>query len=176
MPSLPSLRLGYSFVTDSNGNYLVDSSGLFITVPSTIYPFCDDHGVVPAPGVDYSLDAINARLLGVVDAIDVDGNGYLIMRSDRQVNLAVFQLARPCGVVSGGVLTFSGELLDPSAPATGIADNAIIATATGDTVVSELTIGLPGACADILLDNGLGTLAISSGQTISMLSAQIHGT
>lgn len=173
MVSLPALRLGTTFVVDGSGNYLVDSTGLFITISSTVYPFCEDHGIVPAPGVEYSRPAINDRLDGVVDAIDVDGNGFLILRSNL-TTLASFQLARPCGSVSDGILQFLGQLFDPSASATGFADNGIITTATGTLIASGLTVGIAGECVDILIDNGLGTTLVTSGQAISMISAQIQ--
>lgn len=126
--------------------------------------------------VNYSLSAINARLQGVANTIDAGGgNGALLLRAGG-TNLSTISLARPCGSVNGGVLTFVGTLLDPSAAASGLVDNVIIQDSTGATIVSGLTVGIPLASADVIISNGLNTTAITAGQTVSLLSAQITGS
>lgn len=125
--------------------------------------------------VDYSATAINARLQAVIDTIDAGGsNGFLLVR-EGSATLVSIQLARPCGTVSGGVLTFSGTLLD-TATATGSADNCIINDSTGANVVTGLTVGIPFSSADAIISNGLNTTAITLGQTVQVLSAQITGS
>lgn len=123
----------------------------------------------------YSVACINARLQGVVDTIDGGGsNGFLILRQGT-TNLVSIQLARPCGTISGGVLTFSGTLQD-TASTTGSADNVIINDSVGTTVVSDLTVGIPLSGADVIVSNGLNSTLISAGQTVQVLSAQITGS
>ena len=125
--------------------------------------------------VTYSLACINARLQGVVNTIDGGGSaGFLILRAGT-TNLVSIQLATPCGTISGGVLTFSGTLLD-TATATGLADNTIINDSTGTNVVTDLTVGIPFSAADVIVSNGLNSTLISSGQTVQVLSAQITGS
>lgn len=125
--------------------------------------------------VNYSISAINARLQGVITTIDANGNGYLLLLANSTV-LSRIQLARPCGTVDGGVLTFSGTLLDPSAPATGTANNGQIVDGVGNLVVSGLTVGAPLAEANIIMTNGLNTTAITAGQVVQLLAAQITET
>lgn len=126
--------------------------------------------------VNYSTTAINYRLNGVIDAVDGGGgNGSLIVRVGTTV-LSTISLARPCGTVNGGVLTFVGTLLDPSAAATGTADNVIIQDSTGVLMVSGLTVGIPLASADVIISNGLNSTVITAGQTVQLLSAQITGS
>ena len=126
--------------------------------------------------VGYSLTAINARLQAVADLIDGGAtNGNLLLRESGTV-LSTIQLASPCGTVNGGVLTFVGNLLDPSADATGSADNAIVQNGDGVTVVTGLTIGIPLSGRDIILNNGLGSTVITAGQTVALLAGQITGS
>lgn len=126
--------------------------------------------------ITYTTAAINYRLEGVIDAIDSGAsNGFLLLR-DGGTTLATIQLARPCGTVSGGVLTFVGQLTDDSADATGTADNGLIQNGDGSTMVTGLTVGIPLSGADIIVSNGLNSTAISSGQTVELLSAEITGS
>lgn len=127
--------------------------------------------------VDYSISAINYRLLGVVDAIDSGGgNGYLVLLAG-STPVSTISLARPSGTVNGGVLTFSGTLLDTSAAATGLVNGASIYASNGTLMVSGLTVGIPPSSDyDILITNGLNSTLITAGQVVSVLSAQIAGS
>lgn len=123
--------------------------------------------------VIYSQTAINARLQGVVSAIG--NNGLLKVRQGSTI-LSTIQLANPCGTVSGGVLTFSGTLVDPSAAATGNADNVIITDSLSDLMISGLTVNIPLSGADVIITNGLNSTVITIGQTVQVLAAQITGS
>jgi hypothetical protein len=125
--------------------------------------------------VNYSLTEINNRLQGVVTGIDDSGNGYLRLYAGGTL-VSSIQLANPCGTVSGGVLTFSGTLLDPLAANTGVLDSARIEDGGGNTMISGLTVGIPLSGADILVTNGLNTTLVTAGQAVSVLSAQITGS
>lgn len=126
--------------------------------------------------VTYSTAAINARLQGVADTIDTGAtNGTLKLRAGA-TTLSTISLARPCGSVNGGILTFVGMLSDGNAANTGNADNAIITDGNGATVVSGLTVGIPVSGSDVILSNGLNSTLIISGQTVILLSAQITGS
>lgn len=125
--------------------------------------------------VSYSLEEINARLGAVVTTIDGSGNGNLFLSQDSTV-ISTIQLARPSGVVSGGVLTFDGTLMDPAVAATGSPNNAIIKDGAGTTVVSGLTVGSSSSHAEIIITNGLSSTLLSSGQVLLVTSAVIRGT
>lgn len=125
--------------------------------------------------VDYSLTCINNRLQAVIDTIDGGGsNGRLLVRQNA-TTLVSIQLARPCGTVSGGVLTFVGTLQD-TATATGSANNCVIEDSTGSDVVTGLSVGIPFSGADVIMDNSLNSTLISAGQTVLLLSATITGS
>jgi len=124
--------------------------------------------------VVYSITGINARLNGVVTAIGA--NGYLKLLTNAAVILSTIQLASPAGTVNGGVLTFTGALLDPSAAVTGNAFEGRIYDPTNTLIISGLTVGIPTSGADILLTNGLNSTLITAGQVVSLLSAQITGS
>jgi hypothetical protein len=126
--------------------------------------------------VTYSPTAIDYRLNGVISAIDSGGgNGSLVLRADSTV-ISTISLSLPCGTVSGGILTFTGTLLDPSAVATGIVNNAQIRNSAGVVMISDLSIGIPGQTADVIMFNGLSNTLISSGQAVQVLAAQVTGS
>ena len=126
--------------------------------------------------VTYSPTAINYRLLGVVNAIDSGAsNGVMVLLHDSTV-ISTISLARPCGTVSGGVLTFVGTLLDPSAAATGFINNAQLRNSDGVVMASDLSVGVPTQLVDVIIVNGLNSTLISSGQAVQVLAAQITGS
>jgi hypothetical protein len=125
--------------------------------------------------VNYSQSAINARLQGVVSAIDSAGNGYMRLYAGGTLVSSV-QLANPCGTVSGGVLTFYGNILDPSAANTGSINSARIEAGDGSLEISGLTVGIPLSGADIILSNGLNTTLVTAGQVVDFLSGEITGS
>ena len=125
--------------------------------------------------VQYSQVAINDRLQGVVTAIDDAGAGFLRLLAGGTV-VSSIQLSNPCGTVNGGVLTFTGIMLDPSAANTGVVNGARIEDGAGAVMISGLTVGIPLSGADILITNGLNTTLITAGQAVSVLSAQITGS
>lgn len=126
--------------------------------------------------VNYSLAAINSRLQAVVTTIDIGGANATMELLSGGTAVSSISMARPSGTINGGVLTFSGTLLDPAAANTGIVDSGRIKDSSGNVVISGLTVGLPLASADILLSNGLNSLLITAGQTVQVLSAQITGS
>lgn len=125
--------------------------------------------------VNYSPTAINDRLQGVVTAIGDSGSGLLKLMSGGTV-ISTIQLASPCGTVNGGVLTFTGTLLDPSAANTGSVSSAVITDGAGAVMISGLTVGIPLSGADIILSNGLNSTLITAGQVVELLSGQITGS
>ena len=127
--------------------------------------------------VNYTLPAINDRLQGVVTAIDEGGgNGSLELLANNTV-VSTISLARPSGTVNGGVLTFSGQLLDPSAAATGFITEGRVYDSNGILIIFGLTVGVPPISGfDILISNGMNSTLITLGQTVAVLSAQITGS
>jgi len=125
--------------------------------------------------VTYSLAAINARLQGVADTIDGGGGPGNLVLSAGGTTVVSITLAVPCGVVSVGVLTFSGTLQE-LATGTGNVDTCIITDFTGATVVSGLTVGIPFSGADVIIANILNSTLITVGQVVQVTSATITGS
>lgn len=124
----------------------------------------------------YNLATINARLQAVANQIDAGGgNGFLLLLANSTV-ISRVQLARPCGVVSGGILTFLGTLLDPSAAATGFVNSGQFTDSNGVVVASGMSVGTPLQTADIIISNGLTSTLITAGQVVQVLAAQITGS
>lgn len=121
----------------------------------------------------YSQAVINARLQGVV--IELGALATLLLLAG-STTVSAIQLASPVGTVNGGVLTFSGTLLDPSASATGIVTSALVRDSGGSIAISGLTVGIPGGSQDVIISNGLNSTLITAGQTVALLSAQIIGS
>lgn len=126
--------------------------------------------------VTYSQTVIDARLQAVADTIDGGGsNGSMVLRADSTV-ISMVSLARPCGTVNSGILTFVGTLLDPAATATGYVNNVQIWDSNGNIMVSDLTVNIPSHTADVIIFNGLNSTLITAGQAVQILAAQITGS
>ncbi len=121
----------------------------------------------------YSSIAINARLNGVVTAIGAAGQLRL---QSSGVTVSTIPLANPCGVVAATILTFTVPVADVGAAGTGNVNGAVITDNAGNLMISGLTTGLPLSGADIIVSNGYGSLLITAGQTVTMLSGQIQGS
>lgn len=122
--------------------------------------------------VDYPVSVLNERLQVVADDIDAGStNGWLRLLDLGGTILSSFQLARPMGTVSGGVLTFNGlSLIDPAAAATGTAARARVEDGDGNIVISGLVVG--GANPEIAMSP---TYNIVAGQTLALTAATITG-
>lgn len=123
--------------------------------------------------VDYSITVLTNRLQQVVDAIDAGAtNGVMRLLNSGGTTLSSLSLARPCGVASGGVLTFSGmSLIDPAAAATDYATASRIEDGDGNTIISGLTVGT-GSTSEIVMSP---TNYITAGQTVAITAASITG-
>ena len=118
--------------------------------------------------VNYPISVLNNRLQQVVNAIDAGAsNGFLKLIQLGGAVAASFQLSRPCGTITGGVLTFSGlSLIDPAATG-GLVSGGLVTDGDGNTVISGLAIN-----ADIFLTP---SATIAAGQTVAITAATITG-
>lgn len=123
--------------------------------------------------VNYVTSVLTNRLQIVITAIDAGAtNGNMRLLNAGGSILSSLQLARPMGVASGGVLTFSGlSLIDPAAAASGTATAARVEDGDGNTIISGLTVGGSSA-ADIVMSP---TRNIIAGQTVAITAATITG-
>ncbi len=124
----------------------------------------------------YSQTCINNRLLGVVTTIDAgSSNGVMVLLAGGVV-ISTIPLQKPSATVNGGVLTFSGSLVDPSAAGSGVVTTAQVKDSGGNVVISGFTVGIPGATADIIISNSLNSTLVTNSQVVQVLSAQITGS
>lgn len=123
--------------------------------------------------VVYSQSAIDGRLQAVVSTV---GSSGVLRLMDGIAVLSTIPLATPCGTVSGGVLTFTGPMTDQLAAVTGTVGAAAVEDALGNIVISGFTVGIPLSGAEVIVNNGINTLQILSGQTVTLLSASITGS
>lgn len=126
--------------------------------------------------VIYSLSAINNRLLGVVTTIDAGPSNGVIVLLAGSTPVSNIPLQKPSGTVNGGVLTFTGPMIDPSAAGAGIVTTAHVTDSTGAVIISGFSVGIPGSDADIVISNGLSSTLVTTGQPIQVLAAQIIGS
>lgn len=125
--------------------------------------------------VVYNTTVRNNRLQQVVNAIDGGpGNGLLeIGTTGMGAVLSTVVLAKPCGTIAAGVLTFSGvPLNDVAAAGIGNAAAARITDSTGTTVISGLTIGTVGSS---VTDMVISQASVDSGDIVSFVSGTIVG-
>ncbi len=122
--------------------------------------------------VAYNTATINYRLTAVVDNIDAGStNGILVIgTAGMAATLASVVLAKPCGTVAGGILTFTAPVSNTITTA-GTMAAAIITDSAGTTIASGLTVGTSTG-----YDIVASTLAITSGSVLTLLSATITGT
>lgn len=123
--------------------------------------------------VIYSQAVINARLQGIVTEL---GSLATLLLLAGGTTVSTIQLASPVGTVNGGILTFSGTLLDPAAASTGFVTSALIRDSNGATAITGLSVGIPGGSQDVIISNGLNSTLITAGQVVAFLSAQIIGS
>lgn len=121
----------------------------------------------------YSTSLITARLNGVVTAL---GASATMLLTAGGTTISTIQLSSPVGTVNGGILTFTGQLLDPSAANTGTVNGAVIVDSNNAVAISGLTVGIPGGSQDVIISNGLNSTVINAGQVVALLSAQITGS
>lgn len=121
--------------------------------------------------VNYNTSVLNSRLQDVANAIDAGGAPGVLRLLDAVGNVvSSLGFALPCGVVAGGVLTFTVSLLDVAATG-GTAVSARCEDSTGTTVISGLTVSAaPGT--DIVLSP---TNVIGAGQVVAITAASITG-
>lgn len=120
--------------------------------------------------VVYSVAVRSARLQVVANAIDAGvGSGRLLVGTLGMGTLIVnIPLAKPCGVVAAGVLTFSVPQV-ANASAAGLAAEAQMTDSAGTVVISGLTVGLAGT--DLIISNN----PVGNGAPVSFISGQITG-
>lgn len=122
--------------------------------------------------VTYNTNVLNSRLQVVLSAIDAGaGNGILtIGTAGMAVILATIILAKPCGTVATGVLTFLGvPLTDSYADSTGTAAAAQVTDSTGTVVISGLTVGTAGT------DMIISSTTVTQGDIVSLTAGTITG-
>ena len=119
--------------------------------------------------VNYSSTLKSSRMAAVISAIDSHANPATIeiCTAAFAAVLVTVTLAKPSFTESGGVITGSGMPKSGVATGTGTAALARIKTGGGVVVVNNLSVGVTGS------DINLNSVAISSGQTISLTSATI---
>jgi hypothetical protein len=126
--------------------------------------------------VTYTQTAINARLNGVVSAIDGGGGPGLFKLYSGGLLVSTITLAVPSGTVAGGALTFTAPRSDLSAAGSGLLTEGRMTDSTGAEMITGLSVGIPFSGANIIVSNGLNTLQVTAGQTVTLLSGQIIGS
>lgn len=123
--------------------------------------------------VTYNQNVRNARLQVVANAIDAgSGNGILVVAAAGGAPIITsITLAKPCGTVASGVLTFSGLPLTQIAGLTATAGTAYLTDSTGTVVASGLTVGLPGSGADLIMSQ----VGVVGGDILTLTAATITG-
>lgn len=123
--------------------------------------------------VIYSDEAITARLNGLVSAI---GSAAVMRLLDTDGDiLASITLGSPFGAVENNIITVTGNRT-ATAIADGTISSAEVTDSSGRQFFTDLTVGIPLSGEEVIVSNGLNSLVVETGQTITLLSGQITET
>ena len=125
--------------------------------------------------VNYTTPTINGRLTVVVNNIDA-GSSFGQMRliaTQSTAAVCLIPLQKPCGVVSGGILTFNTPITGTVITLASTSNPLLAADiedSAGNVIVSGLTIGVSTA-----YDIVTATTSVLIGENITLTSATITG-
>lgn len=125
--------------------------------------------------VHYSTAVAQARLQAVIDALDAVSNPLLVVGTSALaggtagVLFTITLNTGPCATISGRTLTFSGTPIDDTATAAGAAAKAELRASDGTVVVDQLSVGVTGSGANIIMD----TTGVVIGRPVRLVSASI---
>lgn len=119
--------------------------------------------------VNYNSALKSTRMAAVISAIDANASaGFIeICTAAFAAVLCTITLSKPSFTESGGVITMAGVPKSGVASGGGTAAIARIKDGGSTTVVNNLSVGTSGS------DINLNSVAISSGQTITLSSGTI---
>lgn len=99
-------------------------------------------------------------------ATGLNGGTLELLSSGGSV-LASVTLGSPAGTSSGAVTTFSGFPKTATAAA-GTVASARLRTAGAADYKTGIPVGIPGSGAQVIVDNGVGSLVLTAGQTVTI--------
>lgn len=99
-------------------------------------------------------------------ATALNGGAVELLSSGGAV-LASAPLNTPAGTSSGPVTTFAGFPKTATA-AQGTVASARFVKAGGAVYKNAITVGIPGSGAEVIVDNGAGTLVLTAGQPVQI--------
>jgi hypothetical protein len=125
--------------------------------------------------ITYNAATVTARLQSVAGVLDAGlGPGSLVLMAGA-TPVATVTLQKPSAIANGNILTFSGMPLTATGTATGNVTTGRLQDSNGNIVVSNLSAGIAGSSADIIISNGLSSTLITTGQVVQVLAVQITG-
>ena len=95
--------------------------------------------------------------------------GALQLLDIGSVVLATCPLDTPSSTVSGLVQTFAGSPKSATAAAGTVASARFRTSASADWKTG-VSVGIPNSGAQVIVNNGLGTLALTAGQSVQVLA------
>lgn len=116
----------------------------------------------------YSADHKSARMTVTRDRINA---GRLVVETAGPATLFSVTLDTPAGTVVTGVLTLAGFPKTVTATGTGTAASGKLLNSGLTNEKTGLTVGVPGSGAQIIIDNGLGTLVITAGASVTVAAS-----
>lgn len=85
--------------------------------------------------------------------------------------LGAATLDTPAGTSAGAVTTFSGFPKTVTASASGTVASARIRTSATANYKTGITVGIPASGAQVIVNNGVGTLVVTAGQTVQIAAS-----
>lgn len=96
--------------------------------------------------------------------------GTLELLDGSNAVLASFTLDTPAGTSVAAVTTLSGFPKTTTATA-GTVASARLRTSAAATYKTGITVGIPASGAQVIVDNGAGTLVLTAGQTVQIAAS-----
>ena len=92
----------------------------------------------------------------------IDGGGAIV---------ASVVLNTPASTSVGAVATFAGFPKSTTALSSATIASARLRNLAGAAYKSSIPVGIPGSGAQVIVDNGAGTLAVTTGQSVTVLAS-----
>lgn len=114
-----------------------------------------------------------AAALAVYASADGTGlaGGFMDLLDSGGAAIATVSLNTPASTSLAAVTTFSGFPKSTTALTTATIASARLRTSVGTNYKTGIPVGIPGSGAQVIVDNGAGTLAVTTGQSVTILAS-----
>lgn len=107
------------------------------------------------------------------DAAQLAGGSIELLTGAGAVLATIAFNSGSAGTVAGAVFTAAGMPKIVTAAASGTVAGARMRTSAAADYQTGLTVGIAGSGANVIIDNGVGTLVVAAGDAVTVLSCTL---